>query len=130
MGRYKEIFTKSIEEPEAFWGKAAESIDWYKKWDKVLDDTNPPFYSWFAGGEMNTCYNAVDRHVEGGRADQVAIIYDSPVTNTIQKFTYRELPTPSKNSPTGNSLTWWQTLPGYSKVRVLKKATQLSSICP
>ena len=91
MGRYKEIFTKSIEEPEAFWGKAAESIDWYKKWDKVLDDTNPPFYKWFVGGEMNTCYNAVDRHVEGGRADQVAIIYDSPVTNTIQKFTYREL---------------------------------------
>ena len=91
MGRYKDIFTKSIEEPNAFWGKAAESIDWYKKWDTVLDDTNPPFYRWFAGGEMNTCYNAVDRHVEGGRADQVAIIYDSPVTNTIQKFTYREL---------------------------------------
>ncbi len=91
MGRYKEIFTKSIEEPEAFWGKAAEGIDWYKKWDTVLDDKNPPFFKWFTGGEMNTCYNAVDRHVEGGRADQVAIIYDSPVTNTIQKFTYREL---------------------------------------
>ena len=91
MGRYKDIFTKSIEDPSGFWGKAAESIDWYKKWDTVLDDTNPPFYRWFTGGEMNTCYNAVDRHVEGGRADQVAIIYDSPVTNTIQKFTYREL---------------------------------------
>ncbi len=91
MGRYKEIFTKSVEEPEEFWSKAAEGIDWYKKWDTVLDDTNTPFYKWFSGGEMNTCYNAVDRHVKGGRADQVAIIYDSPVTNTIQKFTYREL---------------------------------------
>ena len=55
MGRYKEIFKKSIEEPDAFWGKAGESIEWYKKWDKVLDDTNPPFYKWFVGGEMNTC---------------------------------------------------------------------------
>jgi propionyl-CoA synthetase len=91
MGRYKELFTKSTEDPTAFWGKAAEGIDWYKKWDKVLDHSNPPFYRWFTGGEMNTCYNAVDRHVEGGRADQVAIIYDSPVTNTIEKITYREL---------------------------------------
>ncbi|MEN8262854.1 MAG: propionyl-CoA synthetase [Nitrospirota bacterium] len=88
---YEKIFKKSIEDPEGFWGKAAEDIDWYKKWDRVLDDSNKPFYKWFAGAEMNTCYNAVDRHVEKGRGDQVAIIYDSPVTDQIQKITYKEL---------------------------------------
>jgi len=91
MGRYKEIFAKSIENRDAFWSKAAEGIDWYRTWDRVLDQTRPPFYRWFAGGELNTCYNALDRHVERGRADQVALIYDSQVTNTIEKFTYREL---------------------------------------
>ena len=91
MGRYEAVFKRSIEDPEGFWGEAAEAIHWYKKWDKVLDDSNKPFYRWFAGGEMNTCYNALDRHVEGGRADQVALIYDSPVTDTIRKFTYKEL---------------------------------------
>ena len=91
MGKYREVFQKSIQDPEEFWGQAAEAIHWYRKWDKVLDDSKKPFYRWFAGGEMNTCYNALDRHVEGGRADQTALIYDSPVTKTIQKFTYREL---------------------------------------
>ncbi|MCL5238227.1 MAG: propionyl-CoA synthetase [Nitrospirae bacterium] len=91
MGRYEEVFQKSIQDARGFWGAAAEKISWYRKWDNVLDDTNPPFYRWFPGGELNTCYNALDRHVEGGRADQAALIYDSPVTNTIRKFTYREL---------------------------------------
>ena len=91
MGKYDEVFKRSISDPDGFWGEAAENIDWYKKWDKVLDDSNKPLYRWFSGGEMNTCYNAVDRHVEKGRADQTAIIYDSPVTDTIQKITYREL---------------------------------------
>jgi propionyl-CoA synthetase len=91
MGTYEEVFKKSISDPDGFWGEAAENIDWYKKWDKVLDDSNKPFYRWFSGGEMNTCYNAVDRHVKNGRADQTAIIYDSPVTDTIQKITYKEL---------------------------------------
>jgi propionyl-CoA synthetase len=91
MGKYEEVFRRSVQDPEGFWGEAAEAITWHKKWDKVLDASNPPFYRWFAGGEMNTCYNALDRHVEGGRADQTAIIYDSPVTNTIRKITYREL---------------------------------------
>lgn len=91
MGRYQEILSKSIEDPEMFWAKAAEGIDWHKTWDKVLDNSRPPFYRWFAGGELNTCYNAVDRHVAKGRADQVAVIYDSPVTGTIEKYTYREL---------------------------------------
>jgi propionyl-CoA synthetase len=91
MSKYDDVFQRSITDPEGFWGEAAEDIDWYKKWDRVLDDSNKPFYKWFAGGEMNTCYNAVDRHVENGRADQNAIIYDSPVTARIEKITYREL---------------------------------------
>lgn len=91
MGRYNEIFRRSLDDPERFWGEAAAAITWYKKWDKVLDASKPPFYRWFPGAELNTCYNALDRHVENGRANQVALIYDSPVTKTIQKFTYREL---------------------------------------
>jgi len=91
MGKYDEVFKRSISDPDGFWGEAAGGIDWYKEWNKVLDDSNKPFYRWFSGGEMNTCYNAVDRHVKNGRADQAAIIYDSPVTDTIQKITYKEL---------------------------------------
>ncbi|MCL4477098.1 MAG: propionyl-CoA synthetase [Nitrospirae bacterium] len=91
MGKYDEIFQRSIKDPNGFWGEAAEAVHWYKKWDRVLDDSRAPFYQWFAGGELNTCYNALDRHVKGGREDQVALIYDSPVTSTIQKFTYAEL---------------------------------------
>jgi propionyl-CoA synthetase len=91
MGRYEEAYKRSIEDPEGFWDEAAKKITWFEPYKKVLDDSNPPFYRWFNGGKMNTCYNALDRHVESGRADQVALIYDSPVTNTIKKFTYREL---------------------------------------
>ncbi len=91
MGRYKDLFTRSIEDPEGFWGKAAAAIDWHRQWDRVLDNSDPPFYRWFVGGELNTCHNAVDRHVEQGRGNQVAIIYDSPVTDTIEKYTFSEL---------------------------------------
>ena len=88
---YDEAYAQSMDDPEGFWGEAAEAIDWYKRWDKVLDRSNPPFYRWFAGAETNTCHNALDRHVEGGRADQAALIYDSPITDTVKSFTYREL---------------------------------------
>ena len=91
MANYNDVFAKSVDNPDEFWAEAAEGIDWYQKWDKVLDDSNPPFYRWYPGAKMNTCYNAVDRHVEGGRGDQVAIIHDSPVTDTITKVTYKEL---------------------------------------
>ncbi len=91
MGNYEAVFQKSVQDPEGFWGEAAEAIDWYKKWDKVLDVSREPFYRWFAGGELNTCYNALDRHVKNGRAEQVALIYDSPVTGQVQRFVYREL---------------------------------------
>ena len=88
---YEVAFEKSIYDPESFWAEAAEDCYWYKKWDKVLDDSNKPFYRWFVGGEINTCYNAIDCHVENGRGDQDALIYDSPVTNTIKRYTYSEL---------------------------------------
>lgn len=88
---YETAFQRSIQDPEGFWGEAAEDCHWYKKWDKVLDDSNKPFYRWFVGGEINTCYNALDFHIENGRGNQAALIYDSPVTNTIKTFTYREL---------------------------------------
>jgi len=89
--RFTEVYERSINDPNGFWGEAAEAVQWYKRWDKVLDEGNAPFYRWFVGGELNTCYNAVDYHVENGRGEQAAIIYDSPVTETVQKITYREL---------------------------------------
>ncbi len=88
---YDEVYSRSLSDPEGFWGEAAQSIHWEKPWDRVLDDSNPPFYRWFAGGELNTCYNALDRHVEAGRGDQAALIYDSPVTDTKRTYTYSEL---------------------------------------
>jgi len=88
---YEIAYPQSIEDPDTFWAKAAEDCHWYKKWDKVLDDSNKPFYRWFTGGETNTCYNAVDYHIDNGRGEQDAIIYDSPVTDTIKKYTYIQL---------------------------------------
>jgi propionyl-CoA synthetase len=89
--RYDEAYKKSIQEPEAFWAEAAEAIDWTRRWDRVLDDSRPPFYRWFVGAETNTCHNALDRHVDGGRGGQAALIHDSAVTDTISTFTYRVL---------------------------------------
>jgi len=89
--RYDEAFSRSLNDPNGFWGEMAEDIRWIKKWDKVLDDSNPPFYHWFTGAVVNTCYNALDRHVDEGRGDQPAIIYDSPVTDTVRAYTYSEL---------------------------------------
>ncbi len=91
MRRYEEIFSRSVNQPDEFWAEAAEAISWYSKWDRVLDDDSPPFYRWFVGGELNTCENAVDRHVAAGQGEQAAIIYDSPVTGVVRKITYREL---------------------------------------
>ena len=91
VGRYEEEYKKSITNPEKFWAKAAQEIQWYKPYTKVLDDSSKPFYRWFTGGELNTCYNAIDHHVFKGRGEQIALIYDSPVTHTIRKITYQEL---------------------------------------
>jgi propionyl-CoA synthetase len=89
--QYEEAFKESLENPEAFWGRAAEGIDWDRTWDKVLDQSKSPFLKWFPGGNMNTCFNAVDRHVLAGNGDRTAVIYDSPVTDTVRKYTYSEL---------------------------------------
>ena len=88
---YKDVYANWQNDPEAFWMQAAEAIDWVKKPTKALDDSNAPLYEWFTDAEVNTCYNAVDRHVENGRGAQVAIIHDSPVTGSVHKITYAEL---------------------------------------
>ncbi len=90
-GEYQKTYEASINNPDKFWDEAASQIQWFKPYDSVLDDTSKPFYKWFTGGKMNTCYNALDYHVENGRADQTALIYDSPVTGTQKKYTYAEL---------------------------------------
>ncbi|GJM05294.1 MAG: propionyl-CoA synthetase [marine bacterium B5-7] len=91
MSEYLKAYKRSLEVPEAYWSDAAKDIDWNKTFTKVLDDKNPPFYKWFPDGKLNTCFNALDRHVENGHASQIALIYDSPVTDTIKRFSYREL---------------------------------------
>ncbi|XP_072033994.1 LOW QUALITY PROTEIN: acyl-CoA synthetase short-chain family member 3, mitochondrial-like [Amphiura filiformis] len=88
---YTETHRRSIENPEEFWGEAAENVTWFKKWDRVLDNSNQPSTKWFPGGELNTAYNAVDRHVEQGFGESIAIIHDSPVSEVVEKITYKEL---------------------------------------
>ncbi len=90
---YESVYQSSLQDPATFWAAAADQVHWYKKWERVLDDSNPPFYRWFVGGQVNTCYNAVDLHVEQGRGEQPAIIYDSPVTGTTRVLTYSEMQT-------------------------------------
>jgi propionyl-CoA synthetase len=89
--RYDETYARSLRDPEGFWAAAAEDLYWDKRWDRVFDDTRPPFYRWFTGGVLNTCYNALDLHVDRGRGKQRALVYDSPVTNTITTYTYAGL---------------------------------------
>jgi propionyl-CoA synthetase len=88
---YDDIYRRSREQPDEFWADAAKSIDWYGPWDQVLDESHPPFYRWFSGATLNTCHNALDRHLAGGRGDQAALIYDSPVTGTQATFSYEEM---------------------------------------
>jgi propionyl-CoA synthetase len=91
MDQYQQEFRRSREQPDQFWRDAARLIDWYAEPAVVLDNSNPPFYRWFTGGTLNTCFNAVDRHVRDGRAGQPALIYDSPVTGSQRVMTYQEL---------------------------------------
>ncbi|TNF99638.1 MAG: propionyl-CoA synthetase, partial [Gammaproteobacteria bacterium] len=88
---FETAYQQSIDDPAQFWADAASDIVWDTPWDRVLDDSNAPFYSWFAGAMMNTCFNALDHHIETGRSDQTALIYDSPLTGSQKSFTYREL---------------------------------------
>ena len=89
--RYAAVHARSLSAPESFWAEAAEAIHWTKRWERVLDDSSPPSYRWFTGGELNTCHNALDVHVERGRGDQPALIHDSPVTGGKRRYTYTEL---------------------------------------
>ena len=89
--RYDSVHQRSLADRDGFWSEAAKGIDWITPPDRVLDDSDPPFYRWFPGGELNTCYNAVDRHVANGRGDQAAIIHDSPVTGTVEHISYAAL---------------------------------------
>ncbi|HIG79910.1 MAG TPA: propionyl-CoA synthetase [Cycloclasticus sp.] len=91
MEQYAEEYQRSLSNPNDFWGEAAQAVDWDQTWDNVLDDSEAPIYRWFSGAKLNTCYNALDRHVKNGRADQAALIYDSPVTDTKKTYSYQEL---------------------------------------
>jgi len=88
---YDEVYGAWQADPEAFWMEAAKAIDWVEMPSRALDDSKAPLYEWFTDGKVNACYNALDRHVENGRADQVAVIYDSPITGAKAKFTYAEM---------------------------------------
>ena len=114
MGRLEETYQHSLQEPEAFWAEAATAIEWDEPWQRVLDDSRAPLYRWFAGGRMNTSYNALDRHVEDGRANQPALIYDSPVTDTV---------------PTGSCVTRSRSSRARLRHRASHVATGSSSTC-
>jgi propionyl-CoA synthetase len=88
---YDEVYARWQSDPQAFWAEAANALHWHRRWDAVLDSSRPNFSRWFPGGIINTCYNALDRHVAAGRAEQAALIYDSPVTGVTRAYTYREL---------------------------------------
>ena len=89
--KFSKIYEKSIKEPENFWKEAANDIFWFKKPSKILNKSNPPFYKWYEDGVSNTCYNALDIHIDQGKGKKTALIYDSPITGNKSKFTYEEL---------------------------------------
>ncbi len=88
---YEEVYRRSIEDPTGFWAEQAEQLHWYHPWDRVLDDSNAPFYTWFVGGKTNICYNAVDRHALGVGRGQAALIWESAETGESRTMTYYEL---------------------------------------
>ena len=91
MPGYDQVYRRSLDDPNGFWGEAAEALIWDKRWDRVLDDSRLPFYRWFTGGKLNVAYNALDRHVDEGNGERTALVYDSPVTATVATWTYRQL---------------------------------------
>jgi hypothetical protein len=117
QSRYHEVHARSLRDPEGFWGEAAREIDWIKPAQKVFDPALGLYGRWFPGAVVNTCYNALDRHVEGGRADQLALIHDSPLTGSITKFTYAELVSASARAIASSSTCrwcrkrWWRCSP-------------------
>jgi propionyl-CoA synthetase len=88
--RYHEVYARSLRDPQGFWAEAAQEIDWYEPARTVFDGGAGVYGRWFVGASCNTCYNAIDRHVASGRGNQTALIYDSPVTNTVRTYTYND----------------------------------------
>ena len=88
---YDDAYARSLGDPEGFWGAAAEDIHWDRRWARVFDPGRPPFSRWFPGGMLNTCYNALDKHVDRGRGKQRALVYDSPMTGTVRSYSFLEL---------------------------------------
>ena len=88
---FEKIYKNSIKNPEFFWEEVSKDIFWFKKPSKILNRSKPPFYKWFEDGTTNTCYNALDHHIDQGRGDKLALIYDSPITGNKSNFSYREL---------------------------------------
>ena len=117
MSSYKQIYDKCLKHPEEFWGEAARLIDWFEPYDKVFDKNAGVYGRWFTGGKTNACYNAVDRHVKAGRGGQVAIYYDSPVSNGKRAITYQEL------------YEEVQALAAFMQDIGIKKVTAFSFIC-
>ncbi|GAA5161128.1 MULTISPECIES: propionyl-CoA synthetase [Amycolatopsis] len=91
MGTYAEEYQRSLTDPEGYWLGAAKAIDWIREPERALDSSRAPLFRWFPGGELNTAYNALDRHVERGRGEQAALIWDSPVTSSKRTYTYSQL---------------------------------------
>ncbi len=91
MGAYKDAYRRSLDDPDGFWAEAALGIDWVRAPGQVLDRARPPFYRWFPDGVLNTCHNALDRHVAAGRGEHLALVHDSPVTGTVTTYTYARL---------------------------------------
>jgi propionyl-CoA synthetase len=91
VSRYEQVYGDWLRDPEKFWADAATALHWDRQWDRVLDDSRPPFYRWFRGGRLNACYNCLDRHVDEGRGSQPALIYDSPLSGTARAYTFEEL---------------------------------------
>ena len=89
--KFNQIYNESIRNPEKFWQEASNDIFWFKKPTKILNKSNPPFYKWFEDGVTNTCYNALDIHIDQGKGKRTALIYDSPITGNKSKYTYEEL---------------------------------------
>ena len=88
---FNKIYQESIQNPEEFWKNVSDDVFWFKKPTKILNKSNPPFYKWFEDGITNTCYNALDHHIDQGRGEKLAIIYDSPITGVQKKISYKDL---------------------------------------
>ena len=89
--KFNDIYQNSLKNPEDFWQEVSNDIFWFKKPTKILNKSNPPFYKWFEDGVTNTCYNALDIHIDQGRGEKLALIYDSPITAV--SYTHLTLPT-------------------------------------